>query len=111
MSSDLEFVNQASARESRPEPGIVRRVGAYNEKLLLAEHRMDKGFVGSAHSHPHDQAVYVVSGLVLVSAGGRTFEAGAGESFIVRGGVTHQVTAIEPSIALDVFTPCREDFL
>lgn len=111
MSSDLAFVNQASARESRPEPGIVRRVGAYNEKLLLAEHRMDKGFVGSAHSHPHDQAVYIVSGLVRVSAGGRTFEAGAGESFVVRGGVTHQVTAIEPSIVLDVFTPCREDFL
>lgn len=111
MFSDVVFVDRAGAKESRPELGLTRRVGAYNDKLFVAEHRMEKGWVGSAHSHPHEQAVYVVSGRLRVVAGGREFEAGPGESFVAHGGVEHQVTALQPSVVVDVFTPCREDYL
>jgi quercetin dioxygenase-like cupin family protein len=86
-------------------------VGAYNEKLFLAEHRMEKGWVGAAHSHPHEQVVYVVSGHLRVEAGGQTFEVRSGDSFVVRGGVQHQASALESSVVIDVFTPCREDYV
>jgi quercetin dioxygenase-like cupin family protein len=99
------------AAESHPEPGLTRRVGAYNDKLFLAEHRMEKGWVGTAHSHPHDQMAYVVEGCIRVTAGGRTFDVRAGESFVVRGGVEHQASALERSRVIDVFTPCREDYI
>jgi quercetin dioxygenase-like cupin family protein len=108
---DVSFVSGASVQPSFPEPGLERRVGAYNEKLFLAEHRMEKGWAGAAHSHPHDQVVYVVSGHLLVNAGDQKFEIRGGDSFIVRGGVLHQASAIEESIVIDVFTPCREDYL
>jgi quercetin dioxygenase-like cupin family protein len=55
--------------------------------------------------------VYVVSGHLLVTADDRKFEIHAGDSFIVRGGVLHQASALEPSVVIDVFTPCREDYL
>lgn len=104
----------APAREitpTAPEPGLQRVVGAYNENLLLAEHRMVKGWVGAAHSHPHDQVAYVVSGRLRVTAGASTFDIGAGDSFLVRGGVEHQASALEDSVVIDVFTPCREDYI
>jgi quercetin dioxygenase-like cupin family protein len=108
---DVSFVVAADARPTHPEPGLTRLVGAYNDKLFLAEHRMEKGWVGAAHSHPHDQIAYVVSGHLVVKAGGATFEVRAGDSFVVRGGVEHQASALEPSLVIDVFTPCREDYL
>lgn len=109
--SDVSVVSGDTVKPAAPEPGLERRVGAYNEKLLLVEHRVEKGWIGSAHSHPHDQIVYVVSGHLRVVAGGRTFEARQGDSFAVRGGVQHQASALAPSVVIDVFTPCREDYL
>jgi quercetin dioxygenase-like cupin family protein len=108
---DASFVAGAGVEPSHPEPGLERRVGVYNDKLFLAEHRMERGWIGAAHSHPHEQIVYVVSGRLRVTAGGLSFEVGGGDSFVVRGGVEHQASALEPSLVVDVFTPCREDYL
>ena len=110
-SSDVVVVTRDQAAPSAPEPGLTRRVGAYNEKLFLAEHRMEKGWVGAAHSHPHEQVVYVISGLLRVSCAGQTFDVRSGDSFVVRGGVEHQASALEASHVIDVFTPCRNDYL
>ena len=108
---DVVSVVGATVAPTHPAPGLTRRVGAYNDKLLLAEHRMEKGWVGAAHSHPHDQVVYVVSGHLRVVSAGRTFDVKDGDSFVVRGGVEHQASAMEPSLVIDVFTPCREDYI
>lgn len=96
---------------SSPEPGVVRTLGAYNQKFLVVQNRLAKGWMGPAHSHPHDQAVFVVSGHVRVTCHGQTVELSGGDSFVVAGGVEHQVTALEESVAVDLFTPCREEFL
>jgi quercetin dioxygenase-like cupin family protein len=111
MLPDVIEAAGSSIHETHPEPGLTRRVGAYNEKLFLAEHRMERGWVGAAHSHPHDQMAYVVSGHLRIKAGERTFEVRSGDSFVVRGGIEHQATAIEASVVIDVFTPWREDYL
>jgi quercetin dioxygenase-like cupin family protein len=107
---DVVFV-AGGGQPTIPEPGLERRVGAYNAKLFLAEHRMEKGWAGAAHSHPHEQMAYVVSGHLRIQAGGQTFEVRGGDSFVVLGGVQHQAWALEPSVVIDVFTPCREDYL
>ena len=41
----------------------------------------------------------------------RSFDLRSGDSFVVRGGIEHQATALEESIVIDVFTPCRSDYL
>jgi quercetin dioxygenase-like cupin family protein len=46
-----------------------------------------------------------------VRAGTETFEVGPGDTFVIRGGVEHQASAIEPSVVIDVFTPLREDYV
>jgi quercetin dioxygenase-like cupin family protein len=108
---DVVVTPAHEARQSAPEPGLTRLIGAYNEKLFLAEHRMEKGWIGARHSHPHDQVVYVVSGRLRVTCGDSPFEIGAGGSFVVRGGIEHQAAALEPSVVIDVFTPMRDDYV
>ena len=109
--ADVVVVTRAETKQSSPEAGLRRFVGAFNDKLFLAEHRMEKGWVGAAHSHPHEQIVYVVSGHLIVTCSGKTFDVRAGDSFVVRGGVEHQASAVEESHVIDVFTPCREDYM
>src|SRR5947209_5824888 len=108
---NLAIVYRANpANVCNPEPGLERRVLASSDKLMLVEHYMEEGWVGAAHSHPHEQVVYVISGRLHVNAAGRSFEIGAGDSFVVKGGVEHQASALEKSHVLDVFTPRREDY-
>ncbi len=95
-----------------PEPGLTRRILANNPKLMLVEHRMEPGWVGARHSHPHDQLVYVLAGRLLFQHGSEPkFEVSSGDSFVVKGGVEHQAWALEASHVLDVFTPTRQDYL
>ena len=109
--ADVHVVKSAETTQSSPEAGLKRFIGAFNDKLFLAEHRMEKGWVGAAHSHPHEQIVYVVSGHLKLKCAGKTFDLHGGDSFVVRGGVEHQASAVEESCVIDVFTPCREDYL
>ena len=108
---DLIVAPHDQGKESRPEPGLIRRVLAYNDKLFLAEHQMVKGWAGAMHSHPHDQVVYIVRGYLKVNCLGKSFELRTGDTFVVRGGVQHGASALEDSLVIDVFTPCREDYI
>jgi quercetin dioxygenase-like cupin family protein len=104
-------VAREQGKLSEPETGLKRRVLAYNDKLFLAEHEMVKGWVGTVHSHPHEQIVYVVRGHLQVTCQGTTVDVKTGDTFVVRGGVEHGASALEDSLVVDVFTPCREDYI
>jgi quercetin dioxygenase-like cupin family protein len=104
-------VKGSDIQPTNPEPGLLRRVGATNEKLTVVEHRMEKGWVGARHSHPHHQIVYIISGHLKVTCGDSTFEVKTGDSFVVNGGIEHQAAAMEASHVIDVFTPRRDDYL
>jgi quercetin dioxygenase-like cupin family protein len=108
---DLVVVAHEEGRESERERGLKRRVLAYNDKLFLAEHEMAKGWVGAMHRRPHDQIVYVVHGHISLTCQGNKFDVRTGDTFVVRGGVEHGASAIEDSRVVDVFTPCREDYI
>ncbi|HEV3421203.1 MAG TPA: cupin domain-containing protein [Candidatus Acidoferrum sp.] len=107
---DLIVTSHDQGKESHPEPGLIRRVLAYNDKLFLAEHRMVKGWAGAMHSHPQDQVAYIVRGHLKVTCLEKSFELRTGDTFVVRGGVQHGASALEDSLVIDVFTPCREDY-
>jgi quercetin dioxygenase-like cupin family protein len=103
--------DQNFARISEPEPGLRRQILAHTPAMMLVRHEMRKGWRGAAHSHPHEQLVYVISGHLQIAVGGAVLDAAAGDNFIVGSNVEHQATALEDSVVLDVFTPAREDYL
>ena len=109
-SESIKLVERNGAELFSPEAGLLRQVLAYNDRLMLVRHIMDKGWIGARHSHPHEQLVYVINGHLRFSGGGSTFHVRTGDSFVVPGGVEHQASALEESEVLDVFTPYREDY-
>lgn len=105
------LVESSLPERLHPEPGMVRQILAHSPHLMLVRHYFEQGWVGAAHSHPHHQLVYVVSGRIRIVIAGEEFFAGPGDSIVVDGGLEHQASALEVSEVLDVFTPVREDYL
>jgi quercetin dioxygenase-like cupin family protein len=110
LSESIKLIHSDDPGMSSPEAGLRRQVMSFSPDMMLVRHRMTKGWVGTRHSHPHEQLVYVVSGHIVFEANGQKFDAKAGDSFMVPGGVEHGASAPEDSEVLDVFTPYREDY-
>ena len=92
-------------------PGVVRRTLCSAERMTLAEFTLEKDAVVPLHTHEHEQAGYVVRGRVLFEIGGETRELHAGDGYLAGSNVPHAVTALEPSVAIDIFSPPRTEYL
>jgi len=106
----IEVIPSDNQAMSTPEPGLRRQVMSYSPAMMLVRHTMTKGWVGTRHSHPHEQMVYIVSGRIRFEHPGGIFEIGPGDCFLVPGDVEHRASALEDSEVLDIFTPMREDY-
>lgn len=100
-----------AARITEPEPGMLRQVLAHSTALMLVRHDLRKGWRGAAHSHPHEQLIYVVNGAIEITVNGAAHVARTGDSLIVESNAIHQATALEDSVVLDIFTPRRDDYV
>ena len=92
-------------------PGIVRRTLTSGDRTTLCEFHMSKGSVLPAHSHEHEQIGYLVRGRVLFRIADEERELAAGDGYVIPGRVEHAVTTLEDSIAIDVFSPPRKEYL
>jgi quercetin dioxygenase-like cupin family protein len=110
MPEAISVISSNDTGMSTPEPGLRRQVMSFSPGMMLVRHRMQKGWAGTRHSHPHEQMVYVVSGHIEFEEPNGRFEARAGDCFLVPGEVPHPARAFEDSEVLDVFTPYREDY-
>jgi quercetin dioxygenase-like cupin family protein len=91
-------------------PGIRRRTLCWGAEMLVAEFEIAAGAVIPEHSHPHEQAGYVVKGKLVFTSGGTSQELRAGDGYCFPGGMAHSVAALEDSVAVDVFSPVREEY-
>lgn len=91
--------------------GIKRQITGYNKGIMMVKVKFDKGAVGELHQHPHTQSSYVVSGVFEISIDGEKQRLETGDSFFVNPNLIHGAVCLEQGILLDVFNPCREDFL
>lgn len=92
-------------------PGVVRRTLVSGERVTICEFTLAKGAVIKPHSHEHEQAGYVARGRLLFEIGGEERELRAGDGYVVPGSMTHAVTALEDSVAVDAFSPPRSEYL
>lgn len=93
------------------EPGVKRKVLAYNEEVMMCEVAFEEGAVGNRHSHDHLQTTYVAEGSFEFYIAGEYSVVKKGDSVIIPGGSEHGVKALEKGILVDIFNPCREEFL
>ncbi len=105
------FSRQDQAEYRELMAGIELRTRVYGERTLMAEYRLSKGSRLPEHSHPHEQTGYVVTGRLRLHAGDEVFDAGPGDCWCIAGNVSHWADVIDDCIAVEVFSPVREDFL
>jgi quercetin dioxygenase-like cupin family protein len=104
------LVHRSSAKPVEMLPGVVRRTLTEGERMMLVEVTLEQGAVVPAHTHPHEQIGYLASGRLLFQIGDERRELAAGDSWLVPSNVSHQVTVLETSIAVDIFSPPREEY-
>ncbi len=83
----------------------------YGSATLMTEFRLAAGCALPAHSHPHEQTGYLVSGHLALTIGERTHDVMPGDSWCIPGDVRHGARVFEDSVAVEVFSPVREDYL
>jgi len=91
--------------------GIRLKTLVHGEKTLLCEFRLEKGRLLPSHKHPHEQTGYLVSGAMNLTVGDEMLEARPGDSWCIAGNVEHAAEILEDSVAVEVFSPVREDYL
>lgn len=104
--ASLAEVEAAEMRE-----GIVRRTLVYGEGLMLVHWTIRKGTVFGAHTHPFEQAGYLLKGRIRMIIDGKATELTPGSSYLVPTGVEHDAVAEEDLEILDVFAYPREEYL
>jgi len=92
-------------------PGIRLKTLVHGERTLVAEFLMEWGSILPEHAHPHEQTGYLVSGRVRLTIGGEGFDAEPGDSWCIPGNTPHGAQILADSVAIEVFSPVREDYL
>lgn len=92
-------------------PGIQRKTLAHGAKTLFTEFQLGKGARLPRHSHPHEQTGYLISGAIRLTIGDVIHDVKPGDCWCIAGGVEHQADILEDSVAIEVFSPVREDYL
>ena len=96
--------------EEQLNPSVSRQV-IHGETMTVARIRLRKGAVVPLHHHLSEQISMIEHGRLRFVVAGEERILGAGESLIIPPHAPHLVEALEDSLATDLFSPVREDWI
>jgi quercetin dioxygenase-like cupin family protein len=73
---------------------------AVGENLMMAHVRLEEGALTAPHSHPHEEIIYVVSGIWQVTLGETEFILEANQSLVVPPNIEHSSLALAETLAV-----------
>jgi quercetin dioxygenase-like cupin family protein len=91
--------------------GIERKTLVHGQHTLMTEFRLAGGCVLPEHEHPHEQTGYLVKGSLRLIVGDEEVTLTAGDSWCIPGSVRHGAEVLSDAVAVEVFSPVREDYL
>jgi quercetin dioxygenase-like cupin family protein len=92
-------------------PGVQMKTLCHGGRTLMTEFVLDSGSQLPLHSHPYEQTGYLVRGWLSLLIDGQKHDVSPGDSWCIPPDVEHGATCIEDSVAVEVFSPVREDYL
>ena len=92
-------------------PGVELKTLVHGDNTLMTEFLLEACHQFPRHSHPHEQTGYLVKGHIRLTIGVNEFEVRPGDSWCIPGNVEHGAEVIKDSVAIEVFSPVREDYL
>jgi quercetin dioxygenase-like cupin family protein len=90
---------------------LVTRQVLHSDNLTIAIIGLETGGSVPTHSHVNEQVMNIFSGRLKVILDGQELVLAGGHSLVIPPNVPHSVEALEDTIAVDVFSPRREDWL
>ena len=101
----------AENREAKEIVPGVRIKTTWEDQMLISMVDVDSGAVVPNHSHPHEQAGAVLSGVISMKIAGEERTLQPGDSYIIPGGIEHSaIGGPDGARILDVFSPVREEY-
>jgi quercetin dioxygenase-like cupin family protein len=91
--------------------GVERKTLVYGENTLLSAFKLTEGKLLPIHKHPQEQTGYLVSGHLVLIINGERHDMTPGDSWTIPGNVEHGAEILADSLAVEVFSPVREDYL
>ena len=106
----MYFVEREKMHRKELVPGTKANL-AWGKNIMLSMVEIGPGTVVPMHSHPHEQAGFVVEGEFDFIIGGEKRRLKPGDMYIIPGGVQHSAIGLDKkAVALDIFSPPREDY-
>ena len=106
----MQLYNWNTIETEAMNPHLSRKV-IHVQNLTLARIELRKGAVVPEHSHVNEQVSMIETGALLFVMNGSKQVVRAGECLAIPPREPHRVEALEDSIAVDVFSPAREDWI
>jgi len=106
----MRLIDWSSLPEEQLSPHISRKA-IHSETMTVARLTVRKGAVVPLHHHVNEQITMLESGRLRFVIGGREQILKSGESMVIPPNAPHEVFAEEDSVALDFFSPVREDWI
>jgi quercetin dioxygenase-like cupin family protein len=107
----MMFGKHSDSGFSEVVPGISIKTICNGDSTLMTEFRLRKGALLSEHSHPNEQTGYLVRGRMKLHIDDTARELEPGDSWCVASGLKHHAEILEDSIAIEIFSPVREDYI
>jgi len=83
----------------------------HGEKIMMSFVNLQPHSIVEEHSHPHEQMDMVLEGTFELSIDGEARILKKGDAYLIPSNVKHSAKAFdEPAVALDIFSPPREDY-
>jgi quercetin dioxygenase-like cupin family protein len=107
----MMYGKRSSQGYSKALEGIEIKTLCHGASTLMSEFRLEGGASLPEHAHPNEQTGYLVRGRMRLFIGGESRELESGDSWCVPANARHRAEIVEDSIAIEVFSPPREDYL
>ncbi|MDA9109367.1 cupin domain-containing protein [Woeseiaceae bacterium] len=112
MTKKAKLYNWDTIEGEEVRPGVSRK-GFRGDQFMMVMNTLEPGMEINPHSHPFEQAVYIVQGKVRFHVGDEVFEGGPGSVIRIPPNIEHYAEPFgdEPVLNLDIFAPLREDYM
>ena len=105
------MITKKDNTKKREFKGVDFELLTTGKKSMITKMNFQKGDKVPGHSHPNEQAGYIISGEIRLIFSEYDEILSSGDSYIIPENTVHSVEVLRSGEVIDVFTPPREDYL
>jgi quercetin dioxygenase-like cupin family protein len=106
----MKLYDWSQVKEEPLNPLATRQM-IHGSTITIARLRTRKGSIVPTHSHVNEQITTMEKGSMLFVTPTEKIVVRAGESLVIPPNVPHSVESLEDCVAVDIFSPVREDWV